>query len=395
MIDDLSGDERGWAADKRDFVADCRDDIADERDAKTDARDATADQRDRVADEREAVLDGWERRLNSRAAQRGVLPEGTQQQHDQGAAQRAEGRISREAQRQEREDRRAERDAALAARQQATKRRQAATPHTALAMAFAEIAQYLYQAETFDEVLTRIAEATVSTIAGCQLASVTLREDGAFRTAVSTHAAATEVDQTQYQTSQGPCLDAIDDAMVYAPAFPDDRWPRLGARPTKSGVHSAVSYQLAAAAPLTNASLAGSLNSYASSSHAFDVEAREIGLVLAAHASVAARAVRERTTLEQLGCQLHEALSSRDVIGQAKGILMERLRIPLTTPSMRSDAHPSDSTSSSARSPRTSPRPASSPPTPIEAKHRQPPHPPGVTPRQLGDRGQNHRLRRE
>jgi hypothetical protein len=34
MIDDLSGDERRWAADKRDFVADCRDDIADERDAK-------------------------------------------------------------------------------------------------------------------------------------------------------------------------------------------------------------------------------------------------------------------------------------------------------------------------------------------------------------------------
>jgi AmiR/NasT family two-component response regulator len=78
---------------------------------------------------------------------------------------------------------------------------------------------------------------------------------------------------------------------------------------------------------LTNASLTGSLNSYATSPHAFDGEAREIGFVLAAHASVAARAVQERTTLEQLGRQLHEALSSRDVIGQAKGILMERLRI--------------------------------------------------------------------
>ena len=57
------------------------------------------------------------------------------------------------------------------------------------------------------------------------------------------------------------------------------------------------------------------------------VEAREIGLVLAAHASVAASTVHERTALEQLGGQLHDALSSRDVIGQAKGILMERLRI--------------------------------------------------------------------
>lgn len=235
--------------------------------------------------------------------------------------------MSREAQRQRREDRRAERDAASAARAQATKRRQAATPDTALALAFAQIAEHFYQADTFDEVLSRIAQAAVSTVVGCQLASVTMREDGAFCTVASTHAAATEVDQAQYQASEGPCLDAVDDAIVYAPAFPDNRWPRLGACPTESGVQSAVSYRLLTAAPLTDASLGGSLNSYATSPHAFDVEAREIGLVLAAHASVAASTVHERTALEQLGGQLHEALSSRDVIGQAKGILMERLRI--------------------------------------------------------------------
>jgi hypothetical protein len=323
MIDNPSGDERRWGADKRDFVADSRDDISDERDATADARDATADERDRAADERQAALDAWE----SDAAQRGVSPDGTRQERDQEAAQRAKTRISREAQSQERKDRRAERDAASADRAQATKRRQAATPDTALAMAFAQIAEHLCEADTFDEVLSRIAQAAVSTIAGCQLASVTLREDGAFRTVASTHAAATEVDQAQYQASEGPCLNAVDDAIVYAPTFPDNRWPRLGSRPTESGVQSAVSYRVAAAAPLTNPSLGGSLNSYATSPHAFDVEAREIGLVLAAHASVAARTVRERTALEQLGRQLHEALSSRDVIGQAKGILMERLRL--------------------------------------------------------------------
>ncbi|MDQ3899502.1 MAG: ANTAR domain-containing protein, partial [Actinomycetota bacterium] len=190
------------------------------------------------------------------------------------------------------------------------------------------IARHLYEAGTFEEVLSRIAEVTVSTVVGCQLASITLKQDGVLRTVVSTHAAATEVDQAQYQTGEGPCLDAVDNPLVYAPAFPDDRWRRLAARPSESGVHSAVSYRLAPLRrPLADACLAGSLNSYATSEHAFDVEAREIGLVLAAHASVAAGAVRERTTLEQLGRQLHEALSSRDVIGQAKGILMERLRI--------------------------------------------------------------------
>lgn len=327
MIDNSSGDEQRWAADKRDFVADCRDDISDERDAQADARDATADERDRVADEREAALDGWERRLHAHAGQLGVTPDGSPQERDQATAQRTKAGTSRQAQSQEREDHRAERDAASAALAQATTRRQAATPHTALAIAFAQIAEHLYEADTFDEVLSRIAQAAVSTVVGCQLASVTMREDGVFCTVASTHAAATEVDHAQYQVREGPCLDAVDDAIVYAPAFPDNRWPRLGSRPTGSGVQSVVSYRLAAAAPLTDSSLGGSLNSYGTSPHAFDVEAREIGLVLAAHASVAARTVRERTALEQLGTQLHEALSSRDVIGQAKGILMERLRI--------------------------------------------------------------------
>jgi hypothetical protein len=326
MTDDLSEDERAWAAGKRDFVADWRDDCANERDVSADARDALADERDRVADDRDTALDDWQRRLDAHAAQLGVL-EGSQDERGQAAAQRGEARTLRQAQHQEREDRRTERGTASTAREQAAKRRQAATSSTALAMVFAEIAQYLYEADNVDEVLSRIAEAAVSTIASCQLASVTIREDGVFRTVASTHAAATDVDYAQYQASEGPCLDAVDNTIVHVPAFPDPRWPGLGSRPTESGVHSVVSYRLAAAGPVTDVSLVGSLNAYAIAPHAFDDEMREIGLVLAAHASVAARTVQERTDLEQLGRQLHEALSSRDVIGQAKGILMERLRI--------------------------------------------------------------------
>jgi GAF domain-containing protein len=73
--------------------------------------------------------------------------------------------------------------------------------------------------------------------------------------------------------------------------------------------------------------LVGSLNLYATGADAFDDEAREIGLILAAHASLAAQAVHQRDALEQLSSDLHRALSSRDAIGQAKGILMERLEI--------------------------------------------------------------------
>ncbi len=160
------------------------------------------------------------------------------------------------------------------------------------------------------------------------MASITIREDGAeLNTHASTKPTALDVDAAQYDANEGPCLDAIEETVVYAASFPDPRWPTLASRPAESGVESAVSFRLRAPGRTDDILLAGSLNAYAPLPNAFDDEAREIGLILAAHASVAARAVGEREALEHLGQNLHQALSSRDVIGQAKGILMERLRI--------------------------------------------------------------------
>jgi hypothetical protein len=194
-------------------------------------------------------------------------------------------------------------------------------------MVFADLAEQLYAADSFDDVLSRIADAAVATIAGCRMASVTLCERSEYRTAASTDPAATAVDQAQYRSHEGPCLDAVDAPMVYAQSFPDERWPTLASQPTKSGVQSALSYSLAAASSGPADSGGGSLNSYGVIPHAFNDTAQEIGLILAAHASVAARVVNERSTLQSLGRDLQQVLLSRDVIGQAKGILMERLKI--------------------------------------------------------------------
>ena len=308
-------DERAWAADKRDFVADRRDEIAEER-------DRAADTRDRTADDREAQLDEWERQLDARAAELGGPTE------ESGAsAQRADARAERSQARQNRDDAGAKRTIAAADREESTKRRQANAPPTRLAMVFADIAEQLYNADSVDDVLSRIAEAAVSTIAGCRMASVTLLERSEYRTAASTDPAATAVDQAQYQAHEGPCLDAVDAPMVYAQSFPDERWPTLASRPTESGVQSALSYRLAAASSTTADSSSGSLNSYGVIPYAFNDNAQEVGLILAAHASVAARAVNERSNLQSLGSDLQQILLSRDVIGQAKGILMERLKI--------------------------------------------------------------------
>ncbi len=62
---------------------------------------------------------------------------------------------------------------------------------------------------------------------------------------------------------------------------------------------------------------AGALNLFAFKPHAFDGEDETIGTVLAAHAAAAILASRE-------GEELQSALTTRDRIGQAKGIIMER-----------------------------------------------------------------------
>jgi ANTAR domain len=308
-------EERAWAADKREFVADRRDQVADER-------DRVADTRDQTADNREAELDKWERQLDARAAELSGTAE------DSGAsAERAESRAGRSQARQNRDEAQAKRTIAAADRDESRKRRQADAPPTRLARVFADIAEQLYDANSFDDVLLRIANAAVSTIAGCRMASVTLCERSEYRTAASTDPAATAVDQAQYKSHEGPCLDAVDTPMVYAQSFPDERWPTLASGPTESGVQSALSYRLAAASSATADSGGGSLNSYGVSPYAFNDTAQEIGLILAAHASVAVRAVDERSTLQSLRRDLQQVLLSRDVIGQAKGILMERLEI--------------------------------------------------------------------
>ncbi|MGV8850791.1 MAG: ANTAR domain-containing protein, partial [Propionibacteriaceae bacterium] len=315
----MSDDEQTWASDKREFVADSRDETGDERDVVADARDVVAEARDVIADAREAVLDLREKSLNDAARQLASADDAA------AAAERTSASKERDRTAEDRENVSGARRESDAEREAAADRRTDRAEPTLLALAFASIAEHLYDAQTYDEVLTRIAEAAVATISGGDSASVTLRGEGEFRTAASTGRSAAGVDEAQYTAGQGPSLDALTTPMVDASAFPDARWPALGEAPSTYGVESSLSYQLHLGSGDDKGT--GSLSIYALTANAFDEAAHEIGSILAAHASVAARAVGDRLTLEDLGRHLEQALLSRDVIGQAKGILMERLKV--------------------------------------------------------------------
>ena len=62
------------------------------------------------------------------------------------------------------------------------------------------------------------------------------------------------------------------------------------------------------------------LNFYADQPHAFDDGAVELGLMMATHTALAWNLVRRDE-------QFRSALASRDLIGQAKGMIMERFTI--------------------------------------------------------------------
>jgi GAF domain-containing protein len=136
-----------------------------------------------------------------------------------------------------------------------------------------------------------------------------------------------DVDTMQYTTGQGPCLDAIAQGeSVYADdLLTDSRWPTFGPMAAEAGLRSLLSFCLFGKKTL------GALNLYAPIPRAFGATDRAKGLIFATHAGVALAAAGEiEDATQALAVEtarlenLHGALASRQVIGRAEGILMQR-----------------------------------------------------------------------
>ncbi|QEM43769.1 GAF and ANTAR domain-containing protein [Mycolicibacterium grossiae] len=166
-------------------------------------------------------------------------------------------------------------------------------------------------------VLAAIVAATVDTVPGSSWAGLAVVSRRKIRPAVPTDDVAARLDQLQTDLGEGPALSALHDRQTVHidDLAADERWPRFSTVAVRLGVRSMLSYRLY----ITNETL-GVLNIYAAESGAFSEDAVATGEVLAQHAAVAmAGAVAEE--------QLQNAVANRDVIGQAKGILMQRDRL--------------------------------------------------------------------
>jgi transcriptional regulator with GAF, ATPase, and Fis domain len=167
------------------------------------------------------------------------------------------------------------------------------------------------------ETLARVTTAAVELIRGVDHADVLLVEENRFESVAATDPIAKELDDVQDRLQQGPCLQAAlaDPVIRCTDLRADSRWPQFADAATKLGIHSMLSFQL-----YDHPHGAGALNLLGREPHTFTKEAEGLGAMLATHAALAFAAANTQQ-------QFTSALASRDHIGQAKGILMERFSI--------------------------------------------------------------------
>lgn len=187
-----------------------------------------------------------------------------------------------------------------------------------LAEAMRDLAEAMAQAEGLRQTAQVVADAAVALIPGVEQASVSLARRGV---GIDTLAASGDLplraDAAQVEAGEGPCIEAAweHDIARLNDTRTDRQWPVFSRRAHDLGVASMLSVQLSLPQREDGDTRIGAVNTYAGVPDAFDHVADHIALVLAVHAAVGiGQAEREE--------QLRVALDSRDVIGQAKGLIM-------------------------------------------------------------------------
>jgi GAF domain-containing protein len=182
----------------------------------------------------------------------------------------------------------------------------------------ADAARTFNQAQTLDETFRVIVEAAPTCVPGFEQVSIaTMAKQDKPRTRAFVGEVAARLDAIQYDLHEGPCSAALQgsDAVAASSLRQERRWARYVPRARGEGVRSQLSVRL----DLDRGALGG-INFYSTVSDHVSTEAQALARLFAVHAAIALEQAHERVTLK-------EALQSRQVIGQAIGILMERYQM--------------------------------------------------------------------
>jgi len=194
--------------------------------------------------------------------------------------------------------------------------------HPDVQRAFVELGRLMLD-QPVGQYLQRVADLASETLPGVDGLSVTLVEDGKARSAAFTSSIAAVLDERQYEAGFGPCLDAaVSGGTVRVDLSGEDGvYPAFAALARRQGVRAVASVGMPAPQRVV-----GALNLY-STSQDIDEETLDLAKTFSAYAAVGLANASLYGSTARLAEQLQQAMSSRAVIEQAKGVLIARLAV--------------------------------------------------------------------
>jgi hypothetical protein len=185
------------------------------------------------------------------------------------------------------------------------------------AEAFRGLAGLVYRGASFDTVYQTICDIALTAVPGCDHACVTtITAGGEPHREAGTDDIAMLVDELEWKTGEGPCVDAVlTDRYELDPDITKDSvWPELARLVVEqTPVRGMAGYRI-----MDGPRKVGALNLYSDEPGALTAESASMGAVVAAFASVALTAAAHNESVSSL----REALDSNREIGKAIGILM-------------------------------------------------------------------------
>jgi transcriptional regulator with GAF, ATPase, and Fis domain len=186
-----------------------------------------------------------------------------------------------------------------------------------LAAAMAAAALVLKEPETVEDALARLVVVALSVIPGAEQCGISVADRKSVTTVASTDGMVDRLDQLQYDLDEGPCLDAMrhHTSVVVDDMRTETRWPRFAPPAAEAGCISQMGLEI-----FRESGRVGGLNLYSTRPSAFDDQTRQAATLLAIHTSVVMGKVIAVDNL-------HHALRTRQLIGQAVGIVMYRYAV--------------------------------------------------------------------
>ena len=177
---------------------------------------------------------------------------------------------------------------------------------------------------SMETLLQSVTDLAASVMPGDTEVAVTLLVNHKPTTTAYTGQRALDCDESQYGHGYGPCLHAATtgEVVVIDDARTERRWAAYSRQAAERGALSSLSTPLIIGEPLS-----GALNMYGREANAFDASTRSIAARFAPYAAVAVANMSAYQSARRMADNLEVALASRAVIDQAKGILMERLKV--------------------------------------------------------------------